>query len=463
MALPLKRTTFSTKRLMEFFSEKELNMQLGHSRAMWPIALLKELLDNAIDAAELAGVTPEIVVSLAADAFSVQDNGAGLPIETLERSLDYLVRVSDKAHYVSPTRGQLGNALKCVWAAPFVADGGRGRVDVTTGATRHQIEVTLDRIAQEPCIEHTRHADRTVKIGTKITVHWPGIASYDAPRGEDVFLQTEDDDEIASYQDEDGSPIFLQMADLVRRFALFNPHVRVTVKQPKVKPIHWSPTDTTWQHWAADRPTSPHWYTLGHLRALIAAYLTDQRNGGRPRTVREFVSEFAGLAGSAKQQTVTHAAALSKGALLQDLVVDGDVAIGPVTHLLAAMQAASRPVKPAALGTVGQTHLTARLEAAEVDPESVRYAKRSGFDDDGVSFVVEIAFGIHAERSDERTHAREVTVGLNWSPALGVPVEELRSLLGAARVDPWDPVTMIVHIACPRFEWLDRGKSEVAV
>ena len=39
---------------------------------------------------------------------------------TLERSLDYLVRVSDKAHYVSPSRGQLGNALKCVWAAPYV-------------------------------------------------------------------------------------------------------------------------------------------------------------------------------------------------------------------------------------------------------------------------------------------------------------------------------------------------------
>ena len=56
MAIPLKRTTFTTNRVLEFFSEKELNMQLGHSRAMWPIALLKELLDNALDAADLAGV-----------------------------------------------------------------------------------------------------------------------------------------------------------------------------------------------------------------------------------------------------------------------------------------------------------------------------------------------------------------------------------------------------------------------
>ncbi len=69
-------------------------MQLGHSRTMWPIALLKELLDNALDAAELAGVAPRIGVTLTPDAFSVQDNGSGLPEETLVRSLDYLVRVS---------------------------------------------------------------------------------------------------------------------------------------------------------------------------------------------------------------------------------------------------------------------------------------------------------------------------------------------------------------------------------
>ena len=108
MAMPLRRTTFTTKRVLEFFSEKELNMQLGHSPAMWPIAVLKELIDNGLDAAELAGVVPEISVELSGDGFRVQDNGPGLPVETLERSLDYLVRVSDKAHYVSPTRGQLG-------------------------------------------------------------------------------------------------------------------------------------------------------------------------------------------------------------------------------------------------------------------------------------------------------------------------------------------------------------------
>ena len=352
MAIPLRRTTFTTSRVLEFFSEKELNMQLGHSRAMWPIALLKELLDNAMDAAELAGVAPEISVTLTADTFTVHDNGPGLPEETLAGSLDYSVRVSDKAYYVSPTRGQLGNALMAVFAAPFVADGARGRVDVTAGGIRHQIEVTLDRIAQEPHVEHTRHEDSTVKTGTRITVHWPGIASYKAPDDEGVFLQTAPDEkEIASCQDEAESPVFLQMVDLVRGYALFNPHASLTVTQPEATPIRWTPTDAAWKHWAPTRPTSPHWYDAGRLRALIAAYLADERSGGQVRTVREFVSEFAGLSGSAKQQAVTTAAGLPKGALLGDLVVDGDVALDAVTQLLTAMQDASRPIKPAALGT----------------------------------------------------------------------------------------------------------------
>jgi len=99
----LERQVFETSRLMEFFTEKELTMQIGHPRRHWPIALLKELIDNGLDAAEKTGNTPEIKVEIGKDYFSVRDNGVGLPADVLRRSLDYNIRVSDKAHYVSPT------------------------------------------------------------------------------------------------------------------------------------------------------------------------------------------------------------------------------------------------------------------------------------------------------------------------------------------------------------------------
>ena len=96
------------------------------------MVLVKELIDNALDACEATGAPPIITVKLEADAITVADNGPGLPANIIEKSLDYAIRISDKKGYVSPTRGQLGNALKCVWAAPFVVTG-ESLVEVTAG------------------------------------------------------------------------------------------------------------------------------------------------------------------------------------------------------------------------------------------------------------------------------------------------------------------------------------------
>jgi DNA topoisomerase VI subunit B len=176
MQQTLARTTFQTSRLLEFFSEEELQMQIGFPKEQWPIALMKEVIDNALDACETAGVLPEIEVMVEPNCLSIRDHGPGLPVKTLKHSLNYLVRVSDKAHYVSPSRGQLGNALKCLWAAPYVVHGEQGYVEVVTGGSTHRIAVTLDRIAQQPDLHHQTMRDGFVKNGTLIKLVWPEIA-----------------------------------------------------------------------------------------------------------------------------------------------------------------------------------------------------------------------------------------------------------------------------------------------
>ena len=160
---------------MEFFTEKELQLQIGQPKQCWPIALLKELIDNALDACEKATIAPEITVRLTDESLSVQDNGPGLPGATLRKALDYSVRVSDNAYYVSPTRGQLGNALKCCFAAPLVVDGTRGEVTITTGGTVHHIAITLDLIGQRPVIDHQTTQDLCVQNGTTVTLHWKDL------------------------------------------------------------------------------------------------------------------------------------------------------------------------------------------------------------------------------------------------------------------------------------------------
>ena len=62
----LERVTFKTSRAMDSFSERELVTQTGHGRDEWPLVIIKELLDNALDACEEADTPP--VVGVAADA-----------------------------------------------------------------------------------------------------------------------------------------------------------------------------------------------------------------------------------------------------------------------------------------------------------------------------------------------------------------------------------------------------------
>ena len=54
----LTRVAFRVSRLMEFCTKRELQNQTGHSAYDWPLVVLKELMDNALDACEEAEVAP---------------------------------------------------------------------------------------------------------------------------------------------------------------------------------------------------------------------------------------------------------------------------------------------------------------------------------------------------------------------------------------------------------------------
>ena len=131
----LARQVFPSSSELEYFSEAELVTQTGYPKAeWWPGVLVKELLDNALDVCEQAGVAPEIRV--AGDSLTIVDNGPGIPQAVVDRMLGFATRTSDKAAYVSPTRGAQGNALKTVLAIPYVLNGGRPSVCNHRGARK---------------------------------------------------------------------------------------------------------------------------------------------------------------------------------------------------------------------------------------------------------------------------------------------------------------------------------------
>jgi DNA topoisomerase VI subunit B len=438
----LERIAFRSSRLLEFCSEKELTLQTGHPALYWPTVVVKELVDNAIDACEEAGVAPTITLTVGVNFIEVTDNGPGLPEATLDGVLDYTSRTSSREAYVSPTRGAQGNALKTILAMPYALAGAeqRGRVEIETHGRRHVIEFAVDHIRQEPTIRRAV-GPCDLLAGTRIRVHWPEpFRAIDKVR----ILEIADD------------------------FTWLNPHLTLEV--------HWfngaaeenrvmarKATAPDWTKWLPSEPTSPHWYEPEHLQRLIGAYIKADEDAGRPRrTVREFVSEFRGLTGTAKQRAVLEATGLAMTPLAMLANADGTFNTGKVTTLLDAMKAHSRPVKSKLLGLIGEAHLRARFDAAGCAMASFKYTKMLA--KDGLPSVVEIAF---AARKDQALGRRLVT-GVNWSPGVGNPFrqlgkqgESLDRYLADQRATSDEPVILFLHKACARVRYTDRGKSAV--
>src|SRR3954466_15132116 len=101
MQARLNREIFRVSRLLEFCSERELIAQTGHPVEDWPLVVIKELIDNAIDSAEEAGVAPQVAIAVSRQTgeIVVEDNGPGIPAATVDNILDYTVRVSSREAY----------------------------------------------------------------------------------------------------------------------------------------------------------------------------------------------------------------------------------------------------------------------------------------------------------------------------------------------------------------------------
>jgi DNA topoisomerase VI subunit B len=185
----LERLAFRSSRLLEFCSEKELTLQTGHPASDWPLVVVKELIDNALDACEEAGIAPVIEVAVDGNSITVTDNGPGLPEATLDGVLDYTSRTSSREAYVSPTRGAQGNALKTVLAMPYALAGAeqRGKVEIEAHCRRHVIEFAVDHIRQEPAIRRSvESCDR--QMGTSVRVHWPVSPRSDLERAQGAIF-----------------------------------------------------------------------------------------------------------------------------------------------------------------------------------------------------------------------------------------------------------------------------------
>ena len=443
----LTRVAFKISRLMEFCSERELVNQTGHGAYEWPLVVLKELVDNALDAAEEAEVAPVISIAVTKDRIVIEDNAGGIDGETIASVLDYTIRVSSREAYVSPTRGAQGNALKTILAMGYVlhrrldhADEAAGVTIVEARGVAHRIEFRVDHVSSQPKIVH-EVSPSEVTGGTRLTIHWPEPLTLEACE--------------------------IEFIDLVHAYVWFNPHLSIRGSWFGRQFIDEKATNPAWDKWRPRNPTSAHWYDQARLQRYLAAHVARDRDLGRSRTVRAFIAEFRGLLGTAIQRKILTEVGCSHQSLERFFGVERVNNAG-VAKLLAAMKQYSKPVRPEQLGIIGEEHFKARFLKAGGALDTFKYQLRKGVSD-GVPYVVEFVFGLHETGLAGGAPASRVFVtGANWSAAIANPFrrfgatgEGLEATLQKVRANSNQPVICALHLASARLQFADRGKSSI--
>ena len=460
----VQRTALRSSRQLDYCTVKNLSAQVGHGPDEWPIVILKELLDNALDACDESEVAPEIRVTIDEHGITVCDNGPGIPPEVVEGIIDFDDRVSTRAAYVSCDRGAQGQAWKTLLLMHYVLSQAESYVEIVSQGLRHGIVIRVDQIQRKVVVQDMVEETPTATEGTSVLIGWPNSPDDEGFLAGRADAEDSDLEESRVLDRNSPSSIlraaksrFLQVAQEV---VILNPHLTLTVDWHGDQ-VHYTALNTGWQKWRPCDPTSPHWYTAERFQQLVAAYISHDQNNGHPRTVRELIEEFDGLTSTGKQKIVLDATGLSRTPLA-GLAHDGRLDSETIATLLAAMQQHSRRIKPAKLGLIGRENIAARFAELGCDMDTLRYRRATGHLDD-VPFLLEVAFALNEDLDERR-----LITGIHWSPTVGNPFRELGendealdAILEDLEAGADEPIVLLIHLVHPGVGFSNQGKSAV--
>lgn len=444
---PVNRETFTTSRRLEFLSVAELEKQSGYTADRWPEVIVKELVDNSLDACEEAGVAPDIEVEIRENAIVVVDNGPGVPATTIAGIVDLDQRVSSRQAYMAPDRGAQGNATKVLVGMPFAICPERpGRLVVESRGLRHEIGVAVDGLSESPTVGLQTNPG-VVKTGTRVEVHLPcSLTGTGSP-----FLQHEWSESVIS-----------RLTGLCVAYSLFNPHLTLKVSYPGGSRV-FDASAKDWKKWRPSDPTSVHWYSPEKFAALVKRCIASDLAAGKDRPVSQFVAQFDGMSGSRVRKDVLGECGLVR-ASLSTLAPDGEPDARSIEKVRKAMVSRARTVPAHRLGVIGKDHLQRAAVAAGADAETFRYAKV--VHEDGHPGVTEIGFAIR--EGDERL----ALYGVNWSAAIRNPFKvsstysydvSVDGILGQRYACETSPIVVVMHHAQVGASYTDRGKGSLSL
>jgi DNA topoisomerase-6 subunit B len=226
------------------------------------LTAVKEAVDNSLDAAEEAGILPDLKIEieqLTEERFriAVEDNGPGIVRSQIPKIFGKLLYGS-KFHRLRQARGQQGLGISSAGMYGQLTTGKPVVITSRTGPNReaHHFEIVLDTAKNEP------------KVLTDTTVSW------DVPHGTRVEIELE-----GLYRKGPRS-----VDEYITQTAIANPHARIVYKPPKDDVIIYERTANELPRQPIEIKPHPYGVELGALikmmqdtkaRSLKAALQTD--------------------------------------------------------------------------------------------------------------------------------------------------------------------------------------------
>ena len=231
--------------IAEFF-EKNKHMLGFDSGARGLVTAVKEAVDNALDAAEEAGILPDIYVEIqeSGDYYKliVEDNGPGLTKESLPKVFGKLLYGS-RFHAREQSRGQQGIGISAAVLYSQLTSGKPAKITSRTqgSSEAEYFELIVDTDENEP------------EISVEETTNW------DRPHGTRIELEMEGN--MRARQ---------QLHDYIKHTAVVNPHARLELQEPNAHFKFERATDQLPEETEEIRP-HPHGVELGTVIKMLSA------------------------------------------------------------------------------------------------------------------------------------------------------------------------------------------------
>ncbi|GEM_PF-6923720 len=413
------------KKEMDLFTLDGLTKQTGVSSEQWDTYIIKELIDNAIDACESAGIEkPEVHITINESSISVKDNANGITKEILDKIIDINTYVGSKHYFKRPARGAQGNALLTILSIPYVFKKIVNTVIIQSRGKEYRINCEHDEIYQNSRLAYTYTETDAITNGTEITVNIP----------------PSDFNNRYYYYDQRE-----YYKKIINNFAVFNPYCTFKAEIHGDQVFHDRIGDI---RKTKSGKESVHWYSYQAFKDLVHAYI---REGYGDISIKNFcIERFTGISNSTKNEVLLN---LMQSKYLNDFLNNH----ADIEQLYKNLKTECRVVNPSILGEIGKDRLLAFFGD---DARSARYKKIEGnLEVNGciTPFVLE-----GAAVQSESNHKSTMYPGLNNSPLVwdNSISNYVFGDMSDFRVGYHDGVFMAVHLICPNIAFSSYSKAQ---